>query len=261
MGNTYCTLALGNEHAGYARFLADDLREYGQTLAVLTDRPDFFRRCRNVIARDFPRERFSYHDKRFALLLALEHDNTAIFVDADCAIRFGAPHAAVASALNHDFPPGFHGWHIGSLGLYEEYAQVEALAREWGLHFDRDQVVYQEILFALTREGGREQRFFENWARFAEEAAARGSAGAGEGVCFGIAAQDAMTCHGMRCFDASRLKNYLWHTRLDWRKRRLYHLKFRLKQWWHRPPPTDWSGVEMCGTTPKTRRTAAQPTA
>ena len=41
MGNVFCTLALGQEHAGYARFLADDLGDYGQAMAIVTDMVNF----------------------------------------------------------------------------------------------------------------------------------------------------------------------------------------------------------------------------
>src|SRR5476649_2011383 len=88
MANIFCTLALGKEHAGYARFLADDLGDFNQTLAIVTDQPDLFCPCRNVVATTYRPATFSYHDKRLALQAALKLGDTAIFVDADCALRF-----------------------------------------------------------------------------------------------------------------------------------------------------------------------------
>jgi hypothetical protein len=250
MANIFCTLALGKEHAGYARFLADDLGDFGQTLVVVTDQPDLFRACRNVVAHPYYPPTFSYHDKRLALQAALKLGDTAVFVDADCAFRFGVPPALVRRALTYEFSPGLHGWSITPADVYD-YRYTEDLARSWGLVFDRDQIVYWEGLFALRREEGREKLFFEIWDRFYEEAQSRGFNGAGEGVCFGIAAQaSGMSCPGTGPMKESRLANILWHTRLNWRRRKLYHAKFRLKSWLTREPSPDWNDVQICGSGP-----------
>jgi hypothetical protein len=246
MSNIYCTLALGDLYVGLTRFLADDLRDFKQTLVVVTDQPKMFRNCRNVVAKPYYPASFSYHDKRFALRHALDLGDTAIFLDADCALRFGIPKLIAQQALQYAFPPGFHGWDISSAELYD-YGHFEKLGQSWGLNFDRHQIVYQEILFALTREGGKEERFFEIWERFAQEAQERGFNGAGEGTCFGIAAQDCLTCHGTKHMDESHLKNIFWHTRLNWRLRRLYHAKFKLKSLLTRQAPFDLKSVEIAG--------------
>lgn len=246
MANMFCTMALGSKHAGFARFLADDLKDYGQSIVILTDHPKLFRRCPNVIIKEHYPELFSYHDKRFALRSALELENTAIFVDSDCVVRFGVPMKAARESLAFDFPAGFHGWHIGSAERYE-YRHFEELASDWGLKFNRNAIVYQEILFAITREGGRESFFFEIWDRFAKEARSRGQSGAGEGTCFGIAAQASMTCHGTVFMDESQLKHVFWHTRLNWKLRKLYRAKYKLKHMLTLTRPSDWRELEMCG--------------
>jgi len=247
VGNIFCTLALGRQHAGYARFLADDLGDFKQTLAVVTDQPELFRRCRNVVLTPHYPTSFSYHDKRIALQAALKLGNTAIFIDADCALRFGVPRGLVRQAFAYEFEPGFHGWSIAPADVYD-YGHTEQLGRSWGLSFDRNCIVYWEGLFALCSEGQKEKLFFELWERFQEEARSRNFNGAGEGACFGIAAQaSGLTCHGTESMRASRIANILWHTRLNWRLRRLYHLKFKMKSWLKPPPPTNWRDVEICG--------------
>jgi hypothetical protein len=251
MANIFCTLALGAEHAGYARFLADDLADFKQTLAVVTDQPELFRRCRNVTVTVHRPASFSYHDKRLALQAALKLGDTAVFIDADCALRFGVPRALALSALNHEFQPGLHGWSIAPADIFD-YSHIEAMARSWGLKFNRNEIVYWEGLFALRSEGEKDRVFFAIWDHFYEEARSRNFNGAGEGACFGIAAQACgMTCHGTGPMRASRLANILWHTRLNWRLRRLYHLKFKMKSWFNLEPPSDWTQVEICGRDPR----------
>ena len=250
MGNVFCTLALGQEHAGYARFLADDLGDYGQAMAIVTDQPDLFRSCANVKVTPHYPATFSYHDKRLALKAALELDDTAVFVDADCALRFGVPPDLVRSALAYRFSPGLHAWSISPADVYD-YTHTENLAKFWDLQFDRNSIVYWEGLFALRRQDGKEKLFFEIWDRFYEEAQARHYSGAGEGVCFGIAAQAAgLDCPGTGPMRESRLPNILWHTRLNWRLRRLYHLKFRLTSFFTRRQE-DWNDVQICGEIPQ----------
>lgn len=73
--------------------------------------------------------------------------------------------------------------------------------------------------------------FFAIWDRFAEEAGQRGYNGAGEGACFGIAAEASglprhYTTHMMQ----SMLPYVLWHARLRFERRKMHHLKFGIKE-------------------------------
>ena len=130
---------------------------------------------------------FSYHDKRVALQEALKLGKTAIFVDADTAIWFGADRRAVRKALSYEFPPGLHAGKLSPEDIYS-FPDIEKLGRDWGLKFNRNVISYWEGLFALTQHAAVGQ-FFAIWDRFAEEARQRGYNGAGEGACFGIAAE------------------------------------------------------------------------
>jgi hypothetical protein len=229
MRNVFCTLAIGNQHAEYARFLVADLGVYGVPFVVVTDVPKLFSSFGHTHVVEFHPKKFSYHDKRIVLQEALKVGDTAVFVDADTAVWFGADRREVRKALAHEFPPGLHGSKLFPAGIFE-YPHVEQKAREWGMQFDRNVITYWEGLFALSKDQHLD-KFFAYWDQFAEEALERGHNGAGEGTCFGIAAEAAgiqrhYTTHMMQ----STLPHLLWHTRLGFNKRKMYHLKFGLKE-------------------------------
>jgi hypothetical protein len=130
----------------------------------------------------------AYHDKRFALLAALQDFDTAIYVDADS--RIGAlPQLGL-------FPPGLAVLPVVRRSLAEHLDACggwrtpvfEELAR----HLTGDASILQaarwchETLIAVTREG-RESRFFEAWGAGADFLQARGVY-SGEGGVIGLAA-------------------------------------------------------------------------
>src|SRR6188474_3446345 len=98
----FCTLAIHEAYRRRARLLVGDVKEV--PWVVLTDEPWEFeglgvRAVRHVpagpMAIDFVtrlppmgngRGRPAYHDKRFALQVALEEFETAIFIDADTRV-------------------------------------------------------------------------------------------------------------------------------------------------------------------------------
>ena len=225
MRNVFCTLAIGENYASLAAFLVADLETYGIPTVVVTDQPKHFAKFSNATVVEHRPKQFSYHDKRIALQVALKQGDTAIFVDADTAIWFGADRRTVRRALAYSFPPGLHAARLFPAGHFE-YPHIEAKAREWGLEFDRNVITYWEGLFALTKDQALET-FFSNWERFATEAGERGYNGAGEGTCFGIAAEAAgIQRHYTTHMIQSTLPFLFWHTRLGLRRRKLYHLKF-----------------------------------
>jgi hypothetical protein len=229
MDNVYCTLAMGEQHADLARYLAADLGVYEAPLVVLTDHPEIFSGLSHVQVVEHRPEKFSYHDKRVALREALKRGKTAIFIDADSAIWFGADRRAVRKALAYSFPPGLHAGKLLPEDIYC-FPQTENLAKEWGLKFNRNVISYWEGLFALTHDAPLDQ-FFAIWERFAEEANQRGYNGAGEGACFGIAAEaSGLTRHYTTHMMQSTLPYIFWHTRLGFKKRKLQHLKFGIKE-------------------------------
>jgi hypothetical protein len=216
-------MALGEDYANIARYLIADFEDYGQQILILTDCSKVFTRFKNVKVINHHPTFFSYHDKRLALIEALKVAETAIFIDADCVLRFGLRREVVQTAFAYRFPPGMHVWKVSQVSEAKEFMspEKEALATHWGLKYDRNRIIYQEMLFAVTPEHGKEQTFFEIWNRFAEDARARNDKGAGEGLCIGIAAQaSGITCWDSKYMEMSLLSKMFWHCRLNYRRRR-----------------------------------------
>jgi hypothetical protein len=130
----------------------------------------------------------AYHDKRFALLAALEGFDTAIYVDADSRISAIPPLGV--------FPPGLAvlpvvrksiAEHLDTCGSWRMSVFVE-LAR----HLTGDANILRtarwchETFIAVTRDG-RESRFFEVWSAGADFLQSRGVY-SGEGGVIGLAA-------------------------------------------------------------------------
>jgi hypothetical protein len=229
MRNIYTTLAIGREHSEYALFLAADLAVYKVPFVIVTDQPEMFKDCKGAHVVEHRPPWFSFHDKRVALREALKLGETAIFVDADTAVWFGADRRAVKEALAFEFPPGLHATRLFPAGYYD-YPHLEEKARNWGLEFDRNVITYWEGLFALSKDENVDQ-FFAIWDRFAEDAQRQGNNGAGEGTCFGISAEASkIKRHYTTYMVKSNLPFHLWHTRLGYKKRKLYHLKFGIKE-------------------------------
>jgi hypothetical protein len=229
MANVFCTLAMGENYAGHAAFLIADLEAYQVPTVVLTDAPQYFKKFAHCNIVEHRPKQFSYHDKRLALQAALKLGETAIFVDADTAIWFGADRRVVRQALNHTFAPGLHASKLFPEGFFD-FPHTEKLGRDWGLQFNRNVIMYWEGLFALTRHEQMD-KFFALWDRFAEEARERNFNGAGEGACFGIAAEAcSLPRHYTTQMMESRLPYIFWHTRLALEKRKLYHYKFGFKE-------------------------------
>ena len=200
----FCTLAIHTPYRRRAQLLCADAATV--PWIVLTDEPDDFaalpvRAIRyaptgpmavDYLARLPPtgegRGAAAYHDKRFALLAALQDYDTAIYVDADCRIS-GLPQLGV-------FPSGLAvlpvlrksiAEHLETCGSWRMAVFVE-LAR----YLTGDADILQaarwcpERFVAVTRDG-RESRFFAAWSLAAEFLQARGVY-SGEGGVIGLAA-------------------------------------------------------------------------
>lgn len=148
MQNVFCTLAIGGPHVGFAKYLAADLEAYKAPFAVVTDAPGAFLGFSNVHAVEHRPGQFSYHDKRIALRESLKLGETAIFIDADTAIWFGADRRVVRKALAYSFPPGLHAGRLSPEDIYS-FPDIEKLGRKWGLSFNRNVISYWEGLFAF----------------------------------------------------------------------------------------------------------------
>jgi hypothetical protein len=199
----FCTLAIHAPYRRRARLLCA-----APTLpwVVLTDEPDDFadlpvRAIRHAptgpMAVDYltrlpptgeGRGAAAYHDKRFALLAALQDFDTAVYVDADSRIsrlpRLGVfpSGLAVLPVVRKSIAE-----HLNTCGMWRMPLFVE-LARYLTLDANTLQAARwcHETLLAVTKDG-RESRFFAAWALAADFLQARGVY-SGEGGVIGLAA-------------------------------------------------------------------------
>jgi len=200
----FCTLAIHAPYRQRARLLCADAPHV--PWRVLTDEPDDFTDLAVRAVRHAPtgpmavdylerirptgggRGAAAYHDKRFALLCALEEFDTAIFVDADSRIGTLPPLGT--------FPPGLAvlpvvrksiAEHLETCGSWRMPAFVDLATHLTGdagiLHAAR---WCHETCIAVTRDG-QESAFFAAWGRAAEFLQARGVY-SGEGGVLGLAA-------------------------------------------------------------------------
>lgn len=201
----FCTLAIHAPYRRRARLLCADAPAV--PWVVLTDEPDDFadlpvRALRHAptgpMAVDYltrlpptggGRGAAAYHDKRFALLAALEDFDTAIYMDADSRItalpRMGAfpSGLAVLPVVRRSVAA-----HLETCGSWRMPAFAELarhLAGDVGIL--RSARWCHEALVAVTKDG-RESRFFEAWGRAADFLQAR-SVYTGEGGVIGLAAE------------------------------------------------------------------------
>ncbi len=200
----FCTLAIHAPYRQRARLLCADAPQV--PWIVLTDEPEDFadlpvRAVRHIptgpMAVDYlaqlsktgeGRGAAAYHDKRFALLAALEEFDTAIYVDADSRI-IKLPTSSILPADLAVLPvvQKSVAEHLATCGswrlpVFEELARqltgdVEVLRRARWCH---------ETLMAVSR-GKSTSNFFEAWSIGADFLQARGVY-SGEGGVIGVAA-------------------------------------------------------------------------
>lgn len=204
MSIRFCTLAIHPPYRRRARLLCADAA--AAPWVVLTDEPGDFADLPVRAVRHAPtgpmavdylerlpptgegRGAAAYHDKRFAILAALDGFDTAVYVDADSRVDALPPLDA--------FPPGLAvlpivrksvAEHLGSCGSWRKPAFEELaceLAGDAGLLDDARWC--HEALVAVTKDG-RESRFFSAWSFAADFLQARGIY-SGEGGVIGVAA-------------------------------------------------------------------------
>ena len=199
----FCTLAIHAPYRQRARLLC---AAPSVPWVVLTDEPEDFahlpvRAIRHIptgpmavdyLARLPPtgegRGAAAYHDKRFALLAALQDFDTAVFVDADSRISRLPPLGvfpyglAVLPVVRRSVAKHLETWGSWRTPVFVELARhitgaADILhAAQW----------CHETLVAVTKDG-RESRFFEAWSVGADFLQSRGVY-SGEGGVIGIAA-------------------------------------------------------------------------
>lgn len=204
----FCTLAI---HAPYRR-RAQHLCASAPAVpwVVLTDEPDDFsalpvrairhtptgpmavdyleRLPAHLPAKGTRRGAAAYHDKRFALLAALEDFDTAIYVDADSRLADLPPLGifpsgiAVLPIVQKSIAEHLEAWGAGRMPAFVELAH----------HLTGNADILQtarwchEAFIAITKDG-RESRFFTTWSLAADFLQAR-DIYSGEGGVIGLAA-------------------------------------------------------------------------
>jgi len=203
----FCTLAIHAPYRQRARLLCADAPQV--PWIVLTDEPEDFadlpvRAVRHIptgpMAVDYlahlpktgeGRGAAAYHDKRFALLAALEEFDTAIYVDADSRI-IKLPTLSILPADLAVLPVVRKSVaeHLAACGSWR-LPVFEALARQLtgDVEILRRARWCHETLIAVTR-GRSTSDFFAAWSIGAEFLQARGVY-SGEGGVIGIAAAHA----------------------------------------------------------------------
>jgi hypothetical protein len=201
----FCTLAVHAPYRHRARLLCGDVPS--APWVVLTDEPNDFadlpvRAIRHLptgpMALDYQqhlaptgdgRGAAAYHDKRFALQVALQDFDTALFLDADSrlsgrppTIRF-SPGLAVVPVVRKSIAD-----HLTTCGSWRQPA-FAALARELlgDVHALHTAAWCHETCYAVTRDG-QEKRFFAAWS-YAADYLQRQGVYSGEGGVMGLAAK------------------------------------------------------------------------
>jgi len=200
----FCTLAIHEAYRRRARLLVEDVKEV--PWVVLTDEPREFEGLRVRAVRHVPtgpmaidfvtrlpgtgngRGGPAYHDKRFALLAALEEFETAIYVDADTRVRslprlpVFPPGIAVTKQVNASIAEHLSRWGSQRKAAFEGLA-VELMG---DVEVIKSARWCSESLFAITKDGN-EGKFFDVWERGAAFLNGQGLL-SGEGGVIGLAA-------------------------------------------------------------------------
>ncbi|WP_138501904.1 hypothetical protein [Nostoc sp. PA-18-2419] len=177
----FCALALGERYRSHAFLLAEDIEKHspGTKFVILTDKPQEFSKYSHVLA--FPHQQQSigcYHDKRFVIAKALSLFHTGIFVDVDMRIldkvapnlKFlpGITARSCASIVKHNQA------YVGSVNdlhkpkRIRDLEIVNKLAQKLDLNLEDNNTQFvMEVLFAVTRQDGREIEFLKHWETIA----------------------------------------------------------------------------------------------
>lgn len=199
----FCTLAIHAPYRERARRLIASASS--QKWVVLTDKPDDFSdlKVRAIVhgptgpmATDYlsllpptgeGRGAAAYHDKRFALMAALQECGSAIYVDADSIVggKLRVPRLRVGLSVLPVVQKTVRE-HLESCGQWRLPAFVE-LARVLGGEELLDRANWCHETLVGIRKDGRELKFFEAWSKAAEFLQMR-EVFSGEGGVIGLAA-------------------------------------------------------------------------
>lgn len=166
----FCTLAISRRYCFMAKKLAADFKKYAPktSLLVCTDLPDEFKDQTNILAFKHSQNGIFVcnNDKRFVIEKALSMFNTVIFIDADSRIT-----AKIAE--NMEFSPGVTAksfYNIAEAKINKERKFELGIIKKL---IDKIDLPIEDVnwispnLFAITKDGGKEIAFIEEWDRIA----------------------------------------------------------------------------------------------
>lgn len=174
----FCTTAFGAVYVKLAQLLAEDLRQFAPhaMLILLTDRPEAFQGYANVQAqRHWCRGVKSYHERRFAIGIALRIAPTVIYLDADLRICAPLPvlklqpglTARSAGSMRVHLRQQFEREHLTAAQRHKRQV-IEAMAAKVGLNWQVDEAQFiNEFLFVVQADQGRELEFLRLWGELA----------------------------------------------------------------------------------------------
>ncbi len=185
---TFCTLALGQRYCLLAKQMSENLSQQapGHKLVVLTDNPEIFSDCENVVPVFFKQQGVlhCYHDKRFAIEQALKLSDTAVMIDVDAGFE------DVVADLK--FEPGIE-CHSENLIQHvskwtpERLETLHKVAKKVDVNIDQATWI-GESLFSVTKDGGKEDLFLQYWGQIGRYLELN-KIHAGSGNAIGLAAE------------------------------------------------------------------------
>jgi hypothetical protein len=213
----FCTITYGKKYVEFGETLISQLNDMGHHVFVLTNEPNhYYLENEKLTVINHDRPYFSFHDKRIVMKECLRHYETAIFLDADVFIEntdnldffndltsglhiFGMFGNIGLTFCSEDISKcHFDGHRNTKYGLEGvEFLNKLDLKYKKQFHVGKEDNFLEHFLegrWAITKENGKEDLFFEIWdklAVFCEEFDIRydyvKNIGAGEGGAMSIA--------------------------------------------------------------------------
>lgn len=178
----FCTFAGGTVYRNLVKNLIGDLTKYapGTPFILLTDKPSDFSDVENDDILIFGHKRqgvLCYHERRFAIAHALSKFNSCMYLDADVRICAPVPQnlswlpgitARSCTSLIKHFRGRLDKTDPPRLSLVKEFNFYKDMAKKIGLDLEKDPITFvNEFLFVVTRDGGKEVEFLEQWQKLA----------------------------------------------------------------------------------------------
>ncbi|MEB3884269.1 hypothetical protein [Lyngbya sp. CCY1209] len=178
----FCTFAAGKVYRNLVKNLIQDCQKYapGTPFILLTDRPGDFSDIKNNDVLIFGHKRqgvLCYHERRFAIANALSKFNSCMYLDADiriCALIpdnlswFPGITARSCTSMMKHIRGRLDKTNPPRLTLVKEFNFYKDMAKKIGLDLEKDPITFvNEFLFVVTRDGGKEIEFLEQWQKLA----------------------------------------------------------------------------------------------